>query len=89
MNILQLAVLLGRIEIIGWVHTTTVFHDLANITCSSSKLKAEYPAHIAAGQGHLEAANLLLDLGYSEHDKNGKTVEHYATKAPILGPASL
>ncbi|KAL7511459.1 LOW QUALITY PROTEIN: hypothetical protein ACHAXN_008446 [Cyclotella atomus] len=77
-NIFQLAVLLGRIEIIGWVHTTPVFHDLANITCSSSKLKAEYPAHIAAGQGHLEAANLLLDLGYINYQ-----FAHYWAKKRI------
>jgi hypothetical protein len=90
MNLLHLASLLGRLEIVGWLHhATTVWNALASSPCGHKELSGAYAVHIAAGHGHLCVTEMLLKFKCNECDKNGKLPEHYAERAPVLAAASL
>lgn len=89
MNILHLASLLGRFEIIGWLRTTTGWEMLCDKACTYRELDGTYPAHIAAAQGHIEAAEMLLKFGCKEYDARGKPPEFYAKNSPILSAVSF
>ena len=89
MNILHLASLFGRLEIVGWLHTCQTWSFLVNEPCVSIELNGLYAAHVAAGQGHIQVAELLLKLGCKRVDNSEKQPEYYAKRAPIVACASV
>ncbi|KAL7550282.1 hypothetical protein ACHAWF_013521 [Thalassiosira exigua] len=83
LNALHLASLLGRLEIVGWMYTTPSWRDIAQASCAYKPFVGAFAVHIAAGQGHINVADLLLNLGAQEHDSSGRLPDFYARKAPM------
>ena len=89
LNILHLASLFGRLEIVGWLHTCQIWGNLVDESCAHNVLDGLYAAHVAAGQGHVQLAEMLLELGCKNLDCNKKRPENYAKIAPIVESIAL
>lgn len=91
MNVLHVAALFGRIEILGWFHQSDdkVWNHLAGQICKNKEFDGAYLVHIAAGQGHLNVAEMLLEFECNQLDVNGKSPEDYGKKAPCMKSLAL
>ena len=89
MNLLHVASLLGRLEIVGWLYNTAIWSKLVSQTCTNDDLRGAYAAHIAAAQGHIHLTEMLLEIGCTEIDIRGRTTEYCAKKAPIVASVSF
>lgn len=87
MNLLHMAALFGRIEITAWLFTTPAW-EVLQITSTHQEYFGACSAHIAAGQGHIILADMLLKFGCNECDSSNQRPECYAMRAPIVTSVS-
>eukprot|EP00956_Cyclotella_meneghiniana_P013911 scaffold20482_cov23-Cyclotella_meneghiniana.AAC.2 len=88
MNLLHTAALFGRIEIAAWLCSTSAWQALQEPSTHKEYAGAS-SVHIAAGQGHIILADMLLKFGCNACDSSNKGPECYAKKAPILTSVSF
>eukprot|EP00984_Skeletonema_dohrnii_P030095 scaffold21232_cov57-Skeletonema_dohrnii-CCMP3373.AAC.1 len=81
LNLLHYSAFMGRIEIIGWLSTQSVWNSLVSQASTRKTFVGAYAVHIAASCGHLHACELLISLKVPLEDKKGKLPDDYAKKS--------
>ena len=61
---------MGRVEIVAWLYTQLEWQTLVTTVSKRKPFQHAYAVHIAAGEGHIFLANMLLALKY--HFESGK-----------------
>ena len=81
-NLLHFSAYMGRIEIIAWLHYHAAWDSLVAQACQREEFKGTLAVHIAASQGHLDACDLMIELGVPLEDMMGHSPEFYAISSP-------
>ena len=89
MNLLHTAALFGRIEITAWLFTTPAWKALVQEPSTNKEYNGALSAHIAAGQGHILLADMLMKFGCNKCDSRNNGPEFYAMKAPMIASMSF
>ncbi len=80
-NLLHYSAFMGRIEIIGWLSTQSVWSSLVSQASTRKPFVGAYAVHIAARNGHLHVCDLLIALKVPLEDKKGKLPDDYTEKS--------
>jgi hypothetical protein len=76
-----LSALFGRLEILAWLSRQAAWGPMVEYKCQRQSLEGTKIAQIAVMQGHVDTAQLALDLGAPYIDRNKQTCFDYVKKS--------
>ena len=83
-NLLHFSAYMGRVEIVAWLYTQPAWQTLVTTVSKRKPFQHAYAVHIAASEGHIFLADMLLAFDFRKTDRTHELPKHPSSDGYIM-----